>query len=226
MAIGGLLPWPGGALDWVVRTIAAIGLLLIAWAASAIRRWLQNGVSVFQMASVPGVIGGRLAGVIQIGPNVRPDETFRLALSCIRRITTGSGEDSTTREDILWQSEHPVGPESATDRQGKSCVSVLFEIPYDCRPTVTVPNDSTAWRLEIAAQAGGRYRARFDVPVFKTPQSDPAFVADDGPTAALSDRSDPQRNLREAGVICTVAPDGDGLRFFFPVVGTRQGLSA
>ncbi len=230
MAVGGGLPWPGGALDWAVRFVAVLGLLWIACAAAVLRRWLLYGDSLFQMTTVPGVIGGQLAGVIQIGIHARPDDNFRLALSCIRQIRTGGEESPSTTEEIQWQSVHEAAAEMAEGSADRSAVPVLFGIPHDCRPTETIASkdkrsknikDSSVWRLEIAGPTGGRYLARFEVPVFKRPASDPGRVGDDCAATAIAAGGDPQHDLRAVGVLCAVAPDGDGRRFSFPPARKR-----
>jgi hypothetical protein len=226
MAGGGLLPWPGGLLDWAVGAIAIVGMLLLFWAASATRTWLRYGKTVFQMAAVPGVIGGRLAGAIQIGIPARPRDTFRLSLRCVRRITTRRGEDSSTIEDIQWRGEQTIASQVADDASDSAVVPVSFSIPYDCRPTQTTSsNDTTFWRLEIVGQGDhSRYRAHFNVPVFETPDSDPNFKADDFRQDSGAEQSDLQQDLATAGVILSAATDGDGLRFFFPS-GRNRGMA-
>lgn len=225
MAIAGLLPWPGGAGDWVIKAVAAAGILGIVWVASAWRNRLRDGISVFGMASLPGVIGGQLAGAVQLGFPARPENSFRLTLCCLRRITKGSGEDASTSEEIQWQSEHVAAPEILEASSGKSLVPVLFEIPFACRPTESAKtSDRIVWRLEIAAHPRGRYRARFEVPVFKTPASDANFVGSEGSAATPAAASDPQADLGAAGVAVAVSPDGDGLRFFFPS-GRNRGMA-
>ena len=99
------------------------------------------------------------------------------------------------------------------DRE-RSTVPVLFQIPFDCRPTDDAAG--AAWKLEVkAAVPGVDYCATFEVPVFKTPQSDPKFVPSDRSIAQYAAPPDSERDLRDAGVVRTRSPAGDGSRFVF-----------
>ena len=99
----------GGNRLWLVALIVpAVGLALIAGAMAALRRWRKFGQSVFQMAAVPGLIGGQLAGVIRTTCKVLPQDGFRLTLRCTQTIVTRSGEHSNTRENLLWEDDQVV----------------------------------------------------------------------------------------------------------------------
>ncbi len=197
----------------------AVGLLLIGWAVLSILRWRKFGQSVFQMASVPGVIGGQLAGVIQTSAKIRPEDGFHLLLRCIRRITTGSGKSRSTSETVLWEDERIAMHELLDDQAEQSAIPVVFQIPYDCHPSDEQNLDNqTLWRLTAAAEVPGiDYVVTFDVPIFKTPQSDPHFVPERGTMSEYVGVPTPERELREAGVAKTTAPDGEGVRFVFPM---------
>ncbi|NIN73361.1 MAG: hypothetical protein GTO46_15840 [Gemmatimonadetes bacterium] len=162
----------GEPLVLLVLVFPLVGAGLLIWATRATIRQRKFGVSVFRMASVPGVIGRKLEGVILTNTVVRPDDAFRVTLTCVNRITTGSGKSRSTRENILWQEErrirlvHQVGRATA--------VPVAFRLPQDVRQSDTSePGDQIIWRLEAHAEVPGvDYHARFDVPVFRTPESD------------------------------------------------------
>ena len=157
-----------------------IGLVFVGWAVLSILRWRKFGRSVLRIASVPGVIGGQLVGVIQTSAKVRPEDGFHLLLRCVRRITTGSGKQRSTSETVLWEDERIVMHELLEDQAELSAIPVEFQIPYDCRPSdERNADDQTLWRLTAAAEVPGiDYAATFEVPVFKTAESDPKFVPD------------------------------------------------
>ena len=176
----------------------AVGLFLAGWAIYCLLQWRKFGQSVFRMASVPGVIGGQLAGVIQTSAKVRPEDGFHLLLRCVHRVATGSGKSRSTSETILWEDERIVMHELLEDQAEQSAIPVVFQIPYDCRPSDEQnTDDQTIWRLRAAAAVPGiDYSATFDVPVFKTPQSDPNFVPDQGAMAEYVAPPAPERELR------------------------------
>lgn len=164
----------------------AIGLVLAGWAVFCVLRWLKFGQSEFQMADVPGRIGGQLAGVVRTSAKVRPEDGFHLALRCVRRITTGSGKQRNTTERVLWEDQQTVMHELLEDEPDVSAIPVIFQVPADCQPSDDRDaNDQTLWRLTASAKVPGiDYSATFEVPVFATARSDAMIAPDNGATAS------------------------------------------
>ena len=67
-----------------------VGIVMIAWAMRIRRRFRQYGESRFAMASVPGQIGGSLAGSIHVDKPLAAGQRVALELACINRTTRGS----------------------------------------------------------------------------------------------------------------------------------------
>jgi hypothetical protein len=205
---------PGNRLALLLLAFPAIGLILILCLIVSVLRWRKYGQSVFEMASVPGVIGGRLVGVIRTSAKVKPEDGFRLSLKCIQQVSGGSSEN------VLWQDEQVIARELRQNDPERSAIPVLFQIPYECRPTdVADPNNQSIWRLKVSAKTPGLdYSTSFDVPVFKTSGSDPKFVVNSSLIAEYAAPDDLDRDLREAGVIKMASPSGDGCRLVFPML--------
>jgi hypothetical protein len=199
-----------GGLTWVV--FLTLGETIVAWPIILVRRWHKYGPSVFQMASVPGVIGGELRGVIRTSVKIRPAGGFRVTLTCRRTVrTNGDGN-----KEACWQLEQVIVHEVPENDPERSAIPVLFQVPFECLPTDF--EAGTHWQLEVkAAMPGVDYRAVFDVPLFKTPQSDPSFVPDDKAIAPYAAPPDPDRDLHDAGVRKMASPTGEGSRFEFSV---------
>jgi hypothetical protein len=213
--------------SWFVLIFAGIGAVLVVAASVSLLRRRKYGQSVFQMAANPGVIGGRLAGVVRVSAKVQPEDGFLLTLECVRRVTRSTGNDSkSTTIDVLWQDKQTISRELRQNDPEQSAIPVLFQIPYDCRPTDESDAECKySWRLKVTAKTPGLdYKAAFDVPVFKTAESDPNFVPDTAAIAEYAAPADPDRELREAGVLKTVSPFGDGCQFTFPL-GRNLGSS-
>jgi hypothetical protein len=165
---------PGEIIDrrngWALLGLIfpAIGLLLIWWAIYCLLRWRKFGQSEFQMADVPGVIGGQLGGVIRTSAKIRPEDGFHLHLRCVRRVTTGSGKQRTTSESVRWENEQTVMHELLEDQAELSAIPVVFSIAGDCWPSDSLnADDQTIWRLTASARVPGiHYSATFEVPVF------------------------------------------------------------
>jgi hypothetical protein len=135
------------------------GVVMLVWAMRMRQRTRENGESRFVMASVPGQIGGSLAGAIQVDRPLAVGREVALELACINRTTRGAWHSLTTWDWILWRAEQT----SMSDSTG--AIPVAFMIGPDCRPS----DDSNVrsrivWRLSAKA---GIYRAEFEVPVFR-----------------------------------------------------------
>lgn len=180
-----------------------VGGALILVAIASMARWRKYGRSVFQMASVPGVVGGPLAGVIHVPAKVQSPDGFRLTLNCLKE--TGDGTI------VEWQDEEIITRQIQQVDPERSAIPVLFHIPYECAET---SDSQTAWRLDVR---GGDYRVSFVVPVFKTAASDPDFVLDQNAIADFALSEDLDRDLRAAGVLKTLSATGAGYRFVFPM---------
>ena len=207
-----------------------VGIGLIVWAIRTVLRWRKYGESLFEMASVPGVVGGTLAGVIHTSQHIAPEGGFHVTLNCVRKRTTGSSKNRRTSETILWQDERTMAREMLKDDLTQSAIPVLFHVPYD-QPQTSEEDSSNqvTWKLKVeAATPGIDYSASFDVPVFETPESDPDFVLDESLLADYVARTDPEADLRSAGVVRTASPDGWAQRFVFPMarcLGSAIGMS-
>ena len=208
--------------DWghrLAMIFPAIGVVLLVCTLVAFLRWRKYGRSVFEMASMPGVIGGQVAGVIRTAVKIEPEDAYRIRLGCINVTTRSSGSKKNISRSLIWQDEMVVTQDLMAAGGEQSAIPVLFQIPYDCRPCDDSDRSSIVeWNLEVGAKTRGLdYVARFDVPVFKTAESDPNFKIDRELLAQYSAPEDPQRDVREAGLVREPAPDGEGWRWTFPM---------
>jgi hypothetical protein len=142
--------------------IAAV-LVFLAKIASA--HWRKSGKSVFVMSSVPGIIGGVIAGTVEFQKPFQTDIEFQLQLKCIREITTGAGKNRSAKETTLWHR----GKKARLNTGGR--LPVEFQISPGVRETdMRRSNDEVIWRLDVEAPLPGMsYSASFEVPVFKKP---------------------------------------------------------
>ena len=145
-------------------------------------RYRKYGVSRFELSTIPGVIGHRLAGRVRATLDLQPAEGFRVALTCLRRITTRSGKSSSTSETILWQDERRVQGEQSRDYTGMGInIPVSFALPPDAVASdASNPSNRVLWRLEISASLPGvDYDSTFEVPVFRTAASEQPASAEE-----------------------------------------------
>lgn len=62
-----------------------VGVGIIAVAVHRVLRWRKYGTSVFEMAKVPGVIGGNLGGLVKARVQLVGQDGFSVQLRCIHR---------------------------------------------------------------------------------------------------------------------------------------------
>ena len=123
---------------------------------------------MLELATLPAPVGHALEGTVRTPTGLRPPEGFRVVLSCIRRVTSGSGRNRSTTETVLWQEERRV-PRDGRRRAG----GVRHPAPTPCRATRAGASDRVLWRLEVIGEVPGvDYAAAFEVPVFRTAASD------------------------------------------------------
>jgi hypothetical protein len=159
----------GNKTALLVLAFPAIGLGLLAWAIRLALRHRRYGVSVLRLATVPEVIGRLLRGTIVTNAPVRLRDAFHVTLTCLNRHSDSGSDD--TSEKVLWQEEHAV--ERVHHEGGATVIPVSFRLPGDLRESGEHDeHDYIIWRLEVYASVPGvDYTARFEVPVFRTPDS-------------------------------------------------------
>ena len=175
------------ALGLLIFPLVGTGLLI--WAIRTTLRRDKFGTSVLKLETLPGVIGGHLKAVIRIPTALLLEEGPVLMLTCIKQ--THSGED--TNEEILWQEVQVIPKDRIkTDWRGSS-IPFTFDIPYQVKETDREDMDmdnAILWYVEASASVPVvDYRAQFEVPVFRTQESDPEFVPGreaEAPQAATS----------------------------------------
>jgi hypothetical protein len=174
----------GQAFLAIVAIFPLIGLGLL-W--SAIYRTLQArkyGRAVFLPTVLPGEIGGTLGGVIQVPKTIVPEEDAQLTLRCIQRSASGSGDNRTVRENVLWEKEVRLAREKWHSGPAGTQIPVLLPIAAGCRPTeLTGDNDNRVlWRLAVRAKTPGvDFATAFEVPVFATGNTSAVVGAADTP---------------------------------------------
>src|SRR5579864_812599 len=77
----------------VLLGFAAVGALLFVWAARASLRHRRFGDTYFEFYALPFSPGDHLSGKIHLKMDTQAEHGIDLRLCCIRRTTTGSGDD-------------------------------------------------------------------------------------------------------------------------------------
>ena len=193
---------PSNRIALLALVFPLVGLFLCMWVVVISLRLLKFGRSQFVMESMPGVIGGRLAGTIRVNRRIEPGHGVRLRLSCIESKTTGRGKSSDTHKHVLHQEERVVAREQLSGNGSRTEIPVLFGIPYGVRPSGS-PDSRTHvfWHLEVTAELPRLdYRTTFEVPVFRTEESSPTFQLDNPAMSPGGRENEIDVLLREQGL--------------------------
>ena len=144
---------------------------LISWgsAIGVARRRVLAGKSFFEMASVPGLIGGALRGEVHTQKPLPALRECVVSLHCIR----GRRGGRSRTHSFLWMDELAVLPSEIRIDVAGTWIPVAFENPFGLPASRALgAEDEITWYLHVLARGRGvRYEASFVVPLFVTDES-------------------------------------------------------
>jgi hypothetical protein len=141
-----------------------IGIIFLISVVKKILAHNRFGDCIFEMAQTPAPIGGALEGTIQTSLPLKFENELRLNLFCVRKTTSGAGQNLRTDEKILWRDGKIFKSNSPGLEAGK--IPVQFDLPPGQPQCSERGREAVCWRLEMKIP-GANFHATFDVPVFK-----------------------------------------------------------
>ena len=101
LAIAGLIPLPFQArltVEAILHLVPQLifGLIFVGIGLFYVVRWRTSAGSLFQMAEVPGRIGGTLTGVVRVAWKLDAAAGMLAKLECMHQVITGSGRGRRT----------------------------------------------------------------------------------------------------------------------------------
>lgn len=206
-------PW---FVVWLVGLFPLIGLFLIY----AFLKGLVNSgrvrKSTLKLANIPGVVGGQLAGVVLIPDAMRRREGYRATLVCRKKITRRDSDgDTSTSLKPIWEDAHTI-EKTLSDSSGMRGVPVQFTIPSDVKPTDTEAETPIEWQLKLKALGDGKkFQAEFDVPVYRTADSQEGITTESAPPPQFARQDTLAEMLREEKIELQESGSGNGLTLRF-----------
>src|SRR5262245_15045338 len=194
------------------------GVLLVSQSLLSYLRVRKFKNTRLNLSGVPCVIGGKLRAQLEVEFVFPEAATVETTLSCVRSYVSGSGEDRTRWERILWQERKTL----AISTDGRtSHIPIDVTLPSDARETDTRhPDDEVLWRLTATSKLPALdFRASFTLPVFKTAASDSSLT-----TAAIEAHDEKALGgvqPSDSKIVASTAPDGGILFYFGPARNKR-----
>jgi hypothetical protein len=175
---------------FIVLVFCSFGVILTAFAVRATIRHERFGNSYFEFDPLPILPGRRMTGRIQLRFETQATHGIDLRLSCIRRIVTGSGRNSTTSKITLWQADKNIPFAAIEPGPLGRAIPVDFELPADGLLTDhNNAEDQILWLLHAKADVPGvDYSDDFELPVFRTADSPQPAVDSSSPAPANNSR--------------------------------------
>ena len=205
-----------------------VGLILLVNAVRATVRHRRFGDTYFEFDSLPFTLGERVGGRINLALDTRAEHGVDLRLSCVRKVITGSGKNSTTNNIVLWQADQNVPAGAVGPGPMGRAIPVDFSIPADSPITNhDNPRDQILWQLHAQADVPGiDYKDDFELPVFRGAAS--SETVRDSESPAFSDanafgfattRSDDSGAVAPPAHAKVVVSNGSGgTEFYFPAL--------
>ena len=147
-----------------------VGVILLITAIYLTFRAAKFGTSLCHLDRIPVVPGRAFRGDIEVKTDGTPANGYRLRLALINAVTSGSGKNRSTHENLLWDTETLVESSALMRSPMGTRVPFQFAIPPDSHPCDdTVSDNRFFWRLTAAADLPGvDYNAQFELPVYAT----------------------------------------------------------
>ena len=203
-----------------------IGAILIVNAARATIRRRRFGDTYFEFETLPFSTGERVRGKIHLQFDTRAEHGIDLRLSSVRKIVSGSGENSTTNQIVLWQADQNVPAGALAPGPLGRSIPVDFSIPADSAITNhDNPRDQILWLLHAQADVPGvDYQDDFEIPVFRGASSAEtargsefsAFSAANSSGFATTRSDDAGEVAQPAHTKVVVGMGSGGTEFYFP----------
>ena len=189
----------------------------------------RYGKTYFEFDSLPISPGKKMTGRIELHLANGAQHGIDVRLCCVRRITTGSGKEQTTHDEILWEQEQNIPSNLLGFGAVGTSVPVSFDIPADAYESNSEnPRDKVLWLLRAKADVPGvDFKEEYELPVFRSAglpapstvtSSNSVFTTSFGASAAPSFAMQAENEAveRPAKTSAVISTDWNGTQMYFP----------
>lgn len=153
-----------GAVALVMLLFPGVGAGLLVWAIKTTLEWRRFGATPLSMDPFPGAIGGDVGGEILVNAPYDPAAVYSVTLSCINSYMSGSGDDRSRKENVVWQDSGYAAVQPAIRGMRLQC---RFEVPDGLPASEAHSNNYHLWRLNVHGDMPGVDLQRsFEIPVY------------------------------------------------------------
>ncbi|MGZ4996756.1 MAG: DUF3592 domain-containing protein [Methylobacter sp.] len=154
-----------GAIALLILIFPCVGLCLLFWAVKTTLEWRRFGATPMTMDPFPGSIGGDVGGEIVVNIPCQPSTPFEVTLSCINSYVSGSGNNRSRSEKVIWQDK---GYAEALPRMRGVRLQYRFEVPDGLPESEERGDNYNFWRLSLHGDMPGVDLSRsFEIPVYR-----------------------------------------------------------
>lgn len=197
-----------------------VGVLLLIQVIQGTLKYLRAkrfGETKLQYGRGPVALGKEFVGAVTTSKVLKPGTDINVYLECVRRYESGSGTDSNTWTQVMWQESLKV---KCLSTGVSTQIPVRFQIPSDCRETYGAgTREEILWRVRCQSEVEGlNFAATFTIPVFKTDE-----VESTNTVQSLAQDSG-EKIAPPSNPTIKLTREGDGIRLNFRA-GRNIGLS-
>ena len=159
----------------LVLLFPTVGILFLFGAVIKTLRMLRFRGATLRLESMPGVIGGRIRGNLQLPQKISRSAQIRMQLLNEATVTRRSGGETTVTTQIVYQDEQVLALSDPGSSSGRLfAVPFSFTIPWgEMDETDNHKDCKYNWKIRVEADVEGLdLDLEFKVPVYKTPESD------------------------------------------------------
>jgi hypothetical protein len=216
----------------ILLGFSSFGVILFVYALRATIRHERFGNTYFEFDSLPFSPGERVGGRIHLRFETQAAHGIDLRLSCVRRVVSRNGRNSTTSNIVLWQADKNIPSGAVGPGPLGRAIPVDFALPADSLLTDhNNLNDQVLWLLHAQADVPGvDYSDDFELPVFRTtasPQPASKSQSDAGTTAPQFGFATERSSDADEGAVpqpartkVVVSMHDGGTEFYFPAFRT------
>lgn len=147
----------------LIFPLSGLGMLFGAWKMR--QSYLFFGPTPLITSPVIGQVGGQMGGRIELA-QAWEKRSLDVTLSCIHTYSTGSGKNSSTRQDILWQVHDKVYDHPSSLNPNGSTLEFCFDVPAGKATKETHSGrGSIHWQISIEGTVKGReFKRNWKIP--------------------------------------------------------------